>query len=39
MIFSSKYFILDISLWIFFKKSDKKEPKMTKNGQKLIKII
>ena len=39
MIFSSEYFILDISLWIFLKKSDKKEQKMAKNGQKLINIF
>ena len=37
--FSSEYFILDISLWIFLKKSDKKEQKMAKNGQKLIKFV
>ena len=39
MIFSSEYFILDISLWIFLKESDKKEQKIAKNGQKLINIF
>ena len=40
MIFSSEYFILDISLWIFLKNfSAKKSQKWLKNGQKLINIF